>query len=143
MKFTEKLFSGSVATALEFFGGRPECIKLKDCQATVSFTRRLNTLFDCLNIQRSQDVAQAGPGRLNVIKESITRLEEWCAFRSTLAPQQQVCFLSKKTCAALRVTLRSTVALVEPLRASGFKYVLTRKLNQDPLDVKACSIHFS
>ncbi|XP_064468794.1 uncharacterized protein LOC135383104 [Ornithodoros turicata] len=136
VKLAVQLFSESVATSMEFYSTRQECTKLHDCEGTVSFTRMLNTLYDCLNIQRAEDVAKAGPGQLNVIKESITWLEDWCNYRKTLNEQQQACFLSRQTCAALRITLKSTVDLVESLRACGYKYVLTGKLGQDPLEVK-------
>lgn len=43
--------------------------------------------------------------------------------------------MSKPTCAALRITLHSTVALVDILLGSGFRYVLVGNFGQDPLEV--------
>ncbi|XP_064472594.1 uncharacterized protein LOC135387194 [Ornithodoros turicata] len=94
----------------------------------------MNQLFDCLNLQRPADVASAGPGQLNVIKDCTQWLDEWDDYVCTLEPQQRVCFLSKPTCTALRITLHSVISLVEHLRASGYRYVLTGKLGQDPLE---------
>lgn len=61
-----KLFSESVASSMEFFRRRPEGTKLKDAEGTIAFTRRMNRLFDSLNLQRPEQVAQTGPGQLNV-----------------------------------------------------------------------------
>jgi hypothetical protein len=44
-------------------------------------------------------------------------------------------FLSPSTSAGLRVTLTSTIQLSERLLTSGYHYVLTAKLSQDPLEV--------
>lgn len=44
-------------------------------------------------------------------------------------------FLSKETAEGLRVTLHSTIALIEYLHTVGFDYVLTSKANQDKIEV--------
>ena len=40
-------------------------------------------------------------------------------------------FLTKDTAQGLRVTLHSTLNLIEFLHSVGYKYVLTAKINQD------------
>jgi len=44
-------------------------------------------------------------------------------------------FLTKETTESLRVTLHSTIALIEYLHSVGFDYVLTSKANQDKIEV--------
>lgn len=70
-----------------------------------------------------------------VLKESIEWLDNWDKYIQTLPTQRQVCFLTKQTCAALRITLHSAVALIESLLSSGFNYVLVGHFGQDPLEV--------
>lgn len=111
----------------------PQYSKLHQAQATVAFTKRLNVLFDCLNLQRQADLVKAGPGQLCTVKESLAWLDKWCIYVSSLTQQQQF-FLSDATCRALRITLQSTIRLTESLLSSGFHYVLTGKFGQDPLE---------
>lgn len=48
----------------------------------------------------------------------------------------QVCFASKETIMAFKVTLKSTVEMIDYLISDlGFSYVLTAKMNQDCLEV--------
>lgn len=70
-----------------------------------------------------------------VLKDSIAWLDNWEKYIKTLPTQRQVCFLSKQTCGALRLTLHSSVALIESLLLSGFRYVLVGNFGQDPLEV--------
>lgn len=44
-------------------------------------------------------------------------------------------FLTKETAEGLRVTLNSTIELIEYLHNVGFDYVLTAKANQDRIEV--------
>lgn len=44
-------------------------------------------------------------------------------------------FLTKETAEGLRVTLHSTIALIEYLHSVGFDYVLTSKANQNKIEV--------
>lgn len=72
---------------------------------------------------------------LQTLKANIKWLEDCCTYIESLPKQRQVCFLSKPTCGALRITLHSTVALIDRLLKSGFRYVLVGNLGQDPLEV--------
>ena len=44
-------------------------------------------------------------------------------------------FLTPETAEGLRVTLHSTLDIIELLHSVGYKYVLTAKINQDRLEV--------
>lgn len=71
---------------------------------------------------------------LQTLKANIKWLKDCCTYIESLPKQRQVCFLSKPTCGALRITLHSTVALIDRLLKSGFRYVLVGNLGQDPLE---------
>ncbi|KAL3184061.1 hypothetical protein MRX96_006172 [Rhipicephalus microplus] len=95
----------------------------------------MNDLFDCLNSRRPQDVQYNEAEHIATLKANIKWLEDCCTYIESLPKQRQVCFLSKPTCGALRMTLHSTVALIDRLLKSGFRYVLVVNLDQDPLGV--------
>lgn len=50
-------------------------------------------------------------------------------------------FLTKTTTEGLRVTVSSTIELSSYLLSKGFKYILTSKMNQDPLEVGKIKLH--
>ncbi|KAL3218926.1 hypothetical protein MRX96_031286 [Rhipicephalus microplus] len=128
------LFSESTAAALEFYSRQDVCKELHDSKATVAFTRRMNGLFDCLNSRRPEHVQYKEAEHIATLKENVTWLNNCCDYIESLPKQRQACFLTKPTSAALRVTLLSTIALVENLLASGFRYVLVGNFGQDPLE---------
>lgn len=63
---------------MELYSNMPQHSKLHQAQATVAFTKRLNVLFDCLNLQRQADLVKAGPGQLCV---SCRGSNEFCPHR--------------------------------------------------------------
>lgn len=162
--FYLQLFSESTAAALEFYSRQDVCKELHDSKATAAFTRRMNGLFDCLNSRRPEHVQYNEAEHIAVrnttrdficyygypafiycyrcnmnifqtLKENQTWLNNCCDYIESLPKQRQACFLTKPTSEALRVTLLSTIALVENLLASGFRYVLVGNFGQDPLEV--------
>jgi len=44
-------------------------------------------------------------------------------------------FLTPETAEGLRVTLQSTLDIIEYLHSIGYQYILTAKINQDRLEV--------
>ncbi|KAL3191900.1 hypothetical protein MRX96_059404 [Rhipicephalus microplus] len=135
VKLAVQLFSESTASAMEFYSELEDCKKLHGSAATSQFTRTLNKLFDCLNSRRPDHVRFNEAQHIAVLKDSIAWLDNWEKYINTLPTQRQVCFLSKQTCGALRLTLHSSVALIESLLLSGFRYVLVGNFGQDPLEV--------
>ncbi|XP_075737076.1 uncharacterized protein LOC142776730 [Rhipicephalus microplus] len=119
---------------MEFYSEQEDCKKLHGSAATSQFTRTLNKLFDCLNSRRPDHVRFNEAQHIAVLKDSIAWLDNWEKYIKTLPTQRQVCFLSKQTCGALRLTLHSSVALIESLLLSGFRYVLVGNFGQDPLE---------
>ncbi|KAL3197598.1 hypothetical protein MRX96_044865 [Rhipicephalus microplus] len=135
VKLAVQLFSESTASAMEFYSEQEDCKKLHGSAATSQFTRTLNKLFDCLNSWRPDHVRFNEAQHIAVLKDSNAWLDNWEKYIKTLPTQRQVCFLSKQTCGALRLTLHSSVALIESLLLSGFRYVLVGNFGKDPLEV--------
>ncbi|KAH8021112.1 hypothetical protein HPB51_012507 [Rhipicephalus microplus] len=119
---------------MEFYSKQEGCQKLHNSAGTYDFTKQINDLFDCLNSRRPQDVQYNEAEHIATLKANIKWLEDCCTYIESLPKQRQVCFLSKPTCGALRITLHSTVALIDRLLKSGFRYVLVGNLGQDPLE---------
>ncbi|KAL3244969.1 hypothetical protein MRX96_018369 [Rhipicephalus microplus] len=95
----------------------------------------MNGLFNCLNSRRPEHVQYNEAEHIATLKENVTWLNNCCDYIESLPKQRQACFLTKPTSEALRVTLLSTIALVENLLASGFRYVLVGNFGQDPLEL--------
>lgn len=93
-------------------------------------------------------VASSGgpPPELHQAEDQID-LESWADWsplensRSTL--HTTVPFLSKTTMDGLRVTILSTIALVDQLFSLGYLYVLTGKFNQDCIEVRTYCDQFN
>ncbi|XP_075752563.1 uncharacterized protein LOC142818109 [Rhipicephalus microplus] len=81
---------------MEFYSTDVGCKKLHNSSATSQFTRRMNSLFGCLNSRRQEHVA--------TLKENLMWLDSCCKYLDEL-PKQRSCFESKPTCEALRITL--------------------------------------
>ncbi|KAH7944738.1 hypothetical protein HPB51_028547 [Rhipicephalus microplus] len=133
-------FSCAAAAALEIYSRQDVCKELHDSKATAAFTRRMNGLFDSLNSRRPEHVQYNEAEHIATLKENMTWLNNCCDYIESLPKQRQACFLTKPTSEALRVTLLSTIALVENLLASGFRYVLVENFGQDPLEVDSLAI---
>jgi len=70
-----------------------------------------------------------------MLQDACQWLDEWEQYVRTLPTDQQKLFLSLQTCQGLRCTLHSSLELAQLLLMDGFRYVLTGKFNQDPLEV--------
>ncbi|KAH9364695.1 hypothetical protein HPB48_003573 [Haemaphysalis longicornis] len=107
---------------------------LQDCDGTIEFTRKLNDLFDVLNGWHPTEGIRQGSSDFRVMKEGLEWLDtgEQQLVGGHITEQK---FLAKTPVDGLRVTLKSTVDLRKYLLTEKkFKYVLTRKFNQDPLE---------
>ncbi|KAK8767170.1 hypothetical protein V5799_006046 [Amblyomma americanum] len=140
VKLTVELFSESTAAAMEFYSKKEKCKQLHESAATSNFARRMNKLFDCLNSRRPENVRYDEADHIATLKENIAYVDDWNICIQTLPVPRQVSFLTKPTCAALRITLHSPVALTESLLKSGFCYVLSGKFGQDPLEIDTLTV---
>ncbi|KAH8029949.1 hypothetical protein HPB51_005973 [Rhipicephalus microplus] len=123
------LFSRSVAVGLKFYReqGKPG---FEDTEGTESFTRKMNDLFDSLNAKCPAEGIRKNSPQMKVIIEFIDMLnstEEESVNNTKL-------FASQMTTESLRVTLMSVIDIMTWLHNKDVRYVLTAKLNQDPLE---------
>ncbi|KAL3183370.1 hypothetical protein MRX96_000335 [Rhipicephalus microplus] len=107
-----QLFSESTASAMEFYSKQEGCQKLHNSTAIYDFTKQMNNLFDCLSSRRPQDVQYNEAEHIATLKANIKWLEDYCTYIESLPKQRQVCFLSKPTCGALRITLPRWPSLI-------------------------------
>lgn len=68
-----------------------------------------------------------------VIKDYLEMLDET---ERNHCNRNMLLFASRQTVESLRVTLLSILDIIDELLEEGVPYVLTAKLNQDPLEVK-------
>lgn len=92
----------------------------------------VNNLFDALNAKIPDEGIRINSPQIRIIEEFLEMLnstEKGCKDNNTKM------FTSQMTAESLRVTLMSVLDIVEFLHSQGVRYVLTAKLNQDPLEV--------
>ncbi|KAG0422800.1 hypothetical protein HPB47_001406, partial [Ixodes persulcatus] len=123
------LFSRTTAQGLSMHS-RLRYPGLEDCAGTTHFTTLVNDLFDALNAKLPVRGVNEGPEEITTITEFpelVNITEQNNRTRGTCV------FPSQVTTESLRVTLASARDLITDLLDSGAEYVLTGKLNQDPL----------
>ncbi|KAL1445402.1 hypothetical protein MTO96_045036, partial [Rhipicephalus appendiculatus] len=125
-----QLFSRSTAIGLKVYQ-RLEEPDLKDCHGTAQFTLMVNNLFDALNVKLPQFGITSSSKEVEVIQEFLDAVNT--TEQSHIA-NGTVMFASQVTMESLRVTISSVRDLVIDLLSKGARYVLTGKLNQDPLE---------
>ncbi|XP_075751644.1 uncharacterized protein LOC142817793 isoform X1 [Rhipicephalus microplus] len=125
-----QLFSRSTAIGLKVYLWLEEP-DLKDCHGTAQFTLMVNNLFDALNVKLPKFGITSSSKEVEVIQEfldAVNTTEENHITNGT------VMFASQVTMESLRVTLASVRDLITDLLSKGARYVLTGKLNEDPLE---------
>lgn len=122
VKLAFQLFSRSVADGIKFYR-EIHSDGFEDSETTEDFTRVLNSLTDILNSSTPTTALYLGCAGLE-------NLKKW----SVMLNEQHNTFASTRTLESLRVTIQSTIELSDYLCNSGFKYILTYKFNQDPLE---------
>lgn len=94
----------------------------------------LNDLFDALNRRFPAEGLKLGCKDFSVLEAASVWLDSW----ETEVVKGEISkdvFLTQSTAEGLRVTIKSVRELsVYLLKECGFKYVLTAKMNQDPLE---------
>ncbi|XP_043287495.1 uncharacterized protein [Venturia canescens] len=134
VRLAVQVFSNTVACGLRFF--QQYVPELKDCEGTAAFCEWINQMFDALN--RKDDIEGMQPGNTDfkILEDSIRKLDEW-EEKVEKGLLSKDLFLTPQTAEGLRVTLKSTLDIVTYLtNECGFPYVLTGRINQDPLEVK-------
>ncbi|KAL3191906.1 hypothetical protein MRX96_059410 [Rhipicephalus microplus] len=85
VRLAVQLFSGSTASAMEFYSKQEGCQKLHNSAGTYDFTKQMNNLFDCLNSRRPQDVQYNEAEHIATLKANIKWLEDCCTYIESLA----------------------------------------------------------
>lgn len=117
-----QIFSNSVANGLKFYRDISSP-GFEGSESTENFTRDLNEVADSLNSTIPIKALYKGSPSHTIL---INFLHSLNTTNNT--------FASDRTMESLRVSLKSTLQLCEFLWSKGFRYVLTSKLNQDPLE---------
>lgn len=139
-----QVMSNTVANALEM-------TRKPGLQSTVTFIRNVNKFFDCLNVarlhqgqrQRNENLmpytSPDDPRLKWLVEDFLGFLTEWeqegVAVEGITKKEQAALCLSRPTLAGIFITVHSFAEIVKTLLSmEGVKYVLSDKLNQDPLE---------
>ncbi|KAH7986066.1 hypothetical protein HPB49_026133 [Dermacentor silvarum] len=122
-----------MASAIKYYTER-NVFNALEAAGTVEFTERINDLFDAMNRRHPGDAVRKEGKDILVMKESLQWLNDWERDLNSGVITKEM-FLTPLTAEGLRVSILSTLDLTEYLLTEcGFKYVLTAKFNQDPLE---------
>ncbi|KAH7933277.1 hypothetical protein HPB49_011123 [Dermacentor silvarum] len=102
---------------------------MENSEGTETFTRMVNDLFDVLNIKLPSRGVRRHSKEIQLLKAFLEMLN---TTEQNSVKKNLKLFASQQTTQSLRVTLLSTIDIIEYLLAQGAHYVLTAKLNQDP-----------
>ncbi|KAH6935928.1 hypothetical protein HPB50_011478 [Hyalomma asiaticum] len=130
VQLATQLFSRSVAIGFSIYREQntPE---FENTHGTESFTLLLNNVFDALNARIPAEGIRKDSRQIQVLKDFLNMLnetEQQCRQTNTKM------FASQMTVESLRVTLMSVLDIIDIMHSKGVPYVLTAKLNQDPLE---------
>ncbi|KAH6948621.1 hypothetical protein HPB50_025400 [Hyalomma asiaticum] len=133
VKLATQVFSRSMASAIIYYTERNVFNPL-DTAGTVEFTGRMNDLFDSMNRRHPGEAVHNQSQDILVMKESLQWLDDWERDLNSGVITKDM-FLTASTAEGFRVSVLLTLDLAQYLLTEcGFKYVLTAKFNQDPLE---------
>ncbi|KAL7293543.1 hypothetical protein TKK_0012985 [Trichogramma kaykai] len=131
VKLAVQVFNDSVSRAM-FTGYNCGQLKHSHCQATVSFLWSMNKLFDWVNARHPKDpnpfrrgLSKKNEEVENTLRQFIPWLDQ---IRVVGKPNNPPCFEN------LKLTINASLLLWEEKKKNGQPYLLTGKLNQDPLE---------
>lgn len=99
-----------------------------DPEPTVQLIKNLNELIKIMTSRMPVNGLQRESAESNFLKDFLTYLDDW----EKCCPKEG--FISKSTGNGLRVTLHTTLSLVDYLTKVNYKYLLTSRLSQDKLE---------
>ncbi|KAH6924567.1 hypothetical protein HPB50_019605 [Hyalomma asiaticum] len=127
VRLATQLFSRSVAIGFKVYR-ELNVPGFDDTAGTEKVTSLLNDLFDILNAKIPQAGIRKGSPKIKFLEEFLDMLNQ------TEARKDVKLIASNQTVESLRVTLMSVLCIIEFLHSEGVSYILTAKLNQDPLE---------
>ncbi|KAL4091679.1 hypothetical protein QTP88_026332 [Uroleucon formosanum] len=133
VRLMTQVFSRSMACGIEFYRRR-KVIGLGGSEETQKFILLLNNLFDTLNCRYTAEGITKSSKNFKIMEDAEIWLNNWeTNVKKTKLSQNE--FLTSSTAKGLCVTIRSSIELSKYLLYNrGFSYVLTGKMNQDPLE---------
>ncbi|KAL1468080.1 hypothetical protein MTO96_041712, partial [Rhipicephalus appendiculatus] len=130
VRLAAQLFSRSTAIGLKMY--REEGVEgLEDSAGTEAFTRFFNDVFDALNAKHPAEGIRKGSPKIQIIQGFLELLN---STEKNHRERNMLLFASRQTTESLRVTLMSVLDIIDELHKAGIPYILTAKLNQDPLE---------
>ncbi|KAH6947474.1 hypothetical protein HPB50_019067 [Hyalomma asiaticum] len=130
---TQELFSRSTSLGIKVYR-EAKVPGFEQSEGTEAFTKINNDLFDVLNVKLPSQGIRPGSEKIQVIKDFLALLNT--TERNAVCSGLKL-FASQMMTEAMRVTLLSTLDIIEYLFGQGAHYILTAKLNQDPLETGA------
>lgn len=131
VKLATQVFSQSVSRGM-IAASKMGAIKSSSALNTAEFLGKMNDMFDCLNSKHHDDptpmrrpLKATNPNILNFLEESIPYINSW---KININQQNPPCF------DGLILTIRSVLSLYKDLQLEDCKYLLTGRLNQDPIE---------
>ena len=132
VKYATQVFSSTVSAAL-ISGYTTGSLKNPHCISTANFAKNVNDMFDCCNARHPYDSnpLKRGLGTANstvedFLRKSLSFIEHWKVSSGNVPD----------TLPDLQLTIGSILKLWEDLRGDGVKFLLTSRLNQDPIENK-------
>lgn len=128
VNFAFQLFGDRVITGLQFYKHRLES-SWGQIDATLSFFRMMNSLITTMTSRFPAKALRPGSKGVQLMKDFLEFLSQWETHAKGAGG-----YLSKSTADGLKVTISSTLQLLDYLAAHGYKFVMTSRLSQDPLE---------
>ncbi|KAL1417883.1 hypothetical protein MTO96_006055 [Rhipicephalus appendiculatus] len=130
VRLAAQLLSRSVAIGLKFYReqGEPD---FEGTEGTEMFTLLTNDLFDTLNAKCPMEGIRRNSPKIKVIRDFLDLVD---TTEKNSVRENTRMFASQQTIESLRVTLMSVLDVISHLHNKEVVYVLTAKLNQDPLE---------
>jgi len=131
VSYAAQIFSKTVADAICFYRDEMGNKFMENSKPTETFTRKINGLFDACNGRIPKHGIKPGTVGFQCISD----------FLHSLKPEDS--FASELTMSSIRVTLNSILDAMKYLcEEVKYAYVLTGKLNQDPIEVRTTLLYF-
>ncbi|XP_043468847.1 uncharacterized protein LOC122502731 isoform X1 [Leptopilina heterotoma] len=129
-----QMFSKTIAESL-LKGASVYPDMFKNCEATAEFCLKINNLFDILNITNPEKGLRIDSPNYEKLLQFLSWLNDWEQLVFDGKLRREECFTESST-TGLRISIHSTIGLSKDLlEKHGFPYVLTGRINQDPLEV--------
>ncbi|KAH8028047.1 hypothetical protein HPB51_012633 [Rhipicephalus microplus] len=138
--YAYQLFGPQVTRGLRFYQQDVEPSRRSCIQATLRFFEMINSIINIMSSRYARVALRLNSSAVDCLYTFLAYLTEWESHvKGTRG------FLSQSTAAGFRVTIKSTLLLLEYLTTEvGYAYLMTARLNQDPLEntfgiVRQCS----